>query len=261
MKLPSITTKQQEILQIIYKYRFIDRIQIQSFLGHKDKRRVSAWLKDLREKQYIEWIYDKDDFAEKTKPAIYFLSINGIRYLKTLERYPKEELSKRYKDSSRKQPFIARSLLIAVCCNTLADQTQYTFETEADYINPESDHHFLYELRPHLYFSKQKGETTTNYLLEVFDITTPRYMVKKRLKDYLEYLDYGEWEREMGDNEPPIVLLIFPTVAELIYAKRRTRRLLEDIDDSQIHIRLTTTDKIMTLGIKGEIWEVVGPAA
>ena len=83
MQLPKTTTKQQDILKLLYRYRFVDRIQIQVLMGHKDKRRIGAWLKDLREKHYIEWIYSTD-FAEKTKPAIYYLGINGIRLLRTL---------------------------------------------------------------------------------------------------------------------------------------------------------------------------------
>jgi hypothetical protein len=84
MKLPKITSKQQDIVELLYRYRFLNRIQIQSFMGHTDKRRVLAWLKDLREKQYVTWIYSTD-FTEKTKPAIYYLGLNGIRYLKTVE--------------------------------------------------------------------------------------------------------------------------------------------------------------------------------
>jgi hypothetical protein len=77
MKLSSITNKQQEILKLLYKYRFLNRIQIQQLMNHKDKKRVIVWLRDLRKKQYIEWIYSTD-FVEKTKPAIYYLSLNGM---------------------------------------------------------------------------------------------------------------------------------------------------------------------------------------
>ncbi len=81
----------------------------------------------------------------------------------------------------------------------------------------------LTELQPQLYFVKQSPKTKDSYLLEVFDPTTPRYKVKKRLKDYVTYLASGDWERETGDDEPPVVLIACPTVAELIYTKRRTR--------------------------------------
>jgi len=71
MKLPNITTKQEEILKLLYRYRFLNRIQIQALLNHKDKRRIIAWLSDLRSKGYVEWIYSTD-FTEKSKPAIYY---------------------------------------------------------------------------------------------------------------------------------------------------------------------------------------------
>ena len=52
MTIPYITPKQQEIPKLIYKFRFLNRIQIQTLLNHKDKRRINSWLKDLSEKEY-----------------------------------------------------------------------------------------------------------------------------------------------------------------------------------------------------------------
>src|SRR5579884_2239122 len=108
--LPPITTKQQEILKLLYRYRFLNRTQIQTLLNHKDKRRIISWLKDLREKQYVDWRYDATDFIAKSQPAIYYLSLNGIRYLRQLDIYPNEDLRKRYKEPNRTQVFIDRCL-------------------------------------------------------------------------------------------------------------------------------------------------------
>lgn len=97
MNLPKITNKQQLLTRLIHCYRFIERKQLQVLMGHTDKRRVSSWLKDLREKQFIDWFYDPDNPNEKPKPAIYFLGINGIRFLRESGDYPEDELRKRYK--------------------------------------------------------------------------------------------------------------------------------------------------------------------
>jgi hypothetical protein len=264
MTLPTITAKQQAILKLLYRYRFVDRIQIQALMHHKDKRRIGAWLKDLKDKGYIGWIYDGGDFAQKTKPAVYYLSLNGIRYLRTVGEYPPEELRKRYTESARKPAFISKCLLLVDCCLNLeaqiTDAVNYLSETEADYADPENEYHFLSELGPDLYFAKLVSTSdevvTSNYLLEVFDPTMPRYMVKKRLKDYVTFLMEGDWELETGDDGPPIVLLASPTKAELIYAKRRTRKLLEDVgDDEAIHIRFATVEQIRLQTITGKIWE------
>jgi hypothetical protein len=278
MTLSKITTKQQDIVKLLYKHRFLNRIQIQTLMGHKDYKTINVWLKDLRENHYLEWIYDANDFANKTKPAIYHIGLNGIRYLKTLDWHSIEELRKRYRESTRSQTFIDRCLLLADCCITLEQarneaefpQTWYFYETEVDYLDG-SYYHFLADselIRPHLCFSKEKYEggggdiqTTASYLLEVFDCTMPRYRIKKRLSNYVQYLEEGEWEDETEDNNPPTILLVCPTITDLIYAKRRTRGLIANIweyDDEErknIHIRFATADKLKEHGVIAKIWE------
>ncbi len=261
--LPTITTKQQEILKLIYRYRFLNRTHIQALLGHKDKRRIISWLKDLREKQYVDWHYDATDFIAKSKPAIYYLALNGIRYLREVGGYPSEELRKRYKEPGRTQVFIDRCLLVADCCIALraksGGELQYTWVLAADYADPDSEYGFLNELKSHLCFIKQDDEQTTGYLLEVLDPLMPRYAIRKRIKDYVEYVASGDWQDET-EYGPPIILIACPTVADLIYAKRRAKKELEDYDvdeDERSHIRFATVEKVKQLGVTARIWEEV----
>jgi hypothetical protein len=284
MKPPKITNKQETILHLLYRYRFLNRIQTQQFMGHTDKRRVLAWLKDLREKQYVMWIYSTD-FTEKTKPAIYYLGLNGIRYLKTVQwtteegttlpYYPAEELHKRYKEANRTKQFIDCSILIAACCLTLKAlnksdsmnatgkaKIHYTYVTEADYIDPDSRYHFLAThetLRANLLLMKWRGKTVTKrYLLEVFDPHLPQYRLRNRIKAYVKYLTDDEWE---GVDPQPTILLVLPTLYGLIYAKRKVRKLLLDeyyeADDipKDLHIRFTTTEQLQVQDITANIWE------
>ena len=249
-------------------------------MDHKDYKRINVWLKDLREKHYIEWIYNGDHFAEKTKPAIYYLGIDSIRLLKQqtnavnddVRSHSIEALRKRYREASRSQTFIDRCLLLGDCGINLrastANSKEYGYETEADFSDPNSGYHFLNDnelIHPHLLYEKQEhkktGTITTNYLLEVFDATLPRYRIKKRLSNYVEYLDDGEWQSETGDDKPPIILLVCPLTSDLIYAKRRTRGLLADIQDTDtdeedgLHIRFATVERLRDKGVTGKIWE------
>ncbi len=266
MQLPKTTTKQQDILKLLYRYRFANRIQLQEAMGHKNKRRIADWLKDLREKHYVEWIYSTD-FAEKTKPAIYYLGINGIRLLRTFDIYPPEELRKRYRESSRSADFIAKSVLLADCCLNLAakstDNLSYSFVTQADYADADNEHHFLAEeFKPDLCYerveqTKRGTVVVEDYLIVVFDAAAPHYMIRKRLKDYVTYLDEGGWRRRFDGSEL-MVHFACPSKAELIYAKRRTRILLENIGrDRKIHIRFATTEQVKREGVTGIIWEDV----
>jgi hypothetical protein len=244
-------------------------------MGHKDKRRVIAWLKDLRDKGYVEWIYSTN-FIEKSKPAIYYQGLNGIRYLKTVQSdddgtissiYPLEEVRKRYRDGQRSRIFIDHCLLVADCCIELEaanakqpSKVRYKYLAEADYLDPDSDYHFLAEhekLRPDLCIIKQQGQVTTNYLLEVIDATLPLYRLRFRLKAYVDYLSSYEWE---GEEPQPIILLVFPNLNDLIYAKRRIKKLLlDEYDEAEeipedIHLRLCTTEKLREHGITSDVW-------
>jgi hypothetical protein len=280
MKLQSITRKQTDILELIYQYRFLNRIQIQTLLKHKDYKRINVWLKDLTEQQYLERIYT-NDFVGRTKPAIYYLGINGIRHLKTYndwyELYPEVELRKRYRESDRSQTFIDKCLLIADCTIRLEQArndvdwpySHYFYETEADYMR-ESFYHFLTEtepaIHPDLCFCEMVyegfGDETTkhSYLLEIFDATLPKYRPKKRLQDYITYLseEAAEWQEQSLSDSLPIILLVYPRTTDLIYAKRRTRGILADSwdeDTERPHIRFTTIEKLKAYGVLGDIWE------
>jgi len=295
--LPRLTKRQQEILKLLYRFRFLDRIQIQAFLGHKDPKTINLWLRDLRAKGYVEWIYSTH-FAEKTKPAVYYLGLNGVRHLRTLTRtskdendetvvlpaYPPEELRKRYKEPTRSQTYIDRCILIAGCCTAFeqADaeneaknkKIRRYYQTEADYLLERSYYHFILEselIQPSLVFCKDKldnegkeEETLESYLLEVFDPTLPRYRMKKRLGDYVKYLDDegSEWREQTDTEKLPIVLFVCPRTTDLIYAKRRTRKLIADAwywegdDTEKPRIRFTTVEKMKKCGmLSEEIWE------
>lgn len=297
MTLPKLTKKQQEILRLLYKFRFLNRIQIQAFLGHKDPKTINMWLRDLRSKGYVEWIYSTH-FAEKTKPAIYYLNLNGVRYLRTLTitnkdgddgetvvspYYPPEELRKRYKEPTRSQTFIDRCVLIADCALALeredaanearGKKLRYYYQTEADYLLERSYYHFVLDIddgliQPQLIFCQDKlgeqEETIISYILEVFDPTLPRYRMKKRLGDYVKFLDEegSEWQDETSTEQLPIVLIVCPRMSDLIYAKRRTRGLIaktwewEGDDVERPRVRFTTVEKLKQSGVLGkEIWE------
>ncbi|MCA9348327.1 replication-relaxation family protein, partial [Candidatus Saccharibacteria bacterium] len=208
-----------------------------------------------------KWQYDLNDFISKSKPAIYYLSLNGIRHLKSLDRYPNTELKKRYKDGTRSESFINQSILIADCCITLESSNTehiiYNYVLEADYLDPNSTYHYLNDLGPSLYFTKtikdknSNDDTAVQYLLEIFNETTPRYKVKRKLEMYIELVEEDETNQQ-------IVLLAFPSVSELLYAKRRVKLLSENLDeDTTSKIRFATTDKIKQVGVAGEIWEEV----
>ncbi len=267
MNRPKITPKQTEILNLLATHRFLSRAQIQQFLGHKDHHRINVWLKDLRQKQYIQWIYSTD-FYEKSKPAMYFLDSNGLRYLKQNGSYSGAEIRQRYGDKNRSKTFIDHCLCVAECCLVLKHDsnadTQYSFVTKTEYEKEDSGYAFLEDSKPDLLYTRQmrsaKNPGYTNYLLEIFDSTLPRYRINKRLKNYVKFVSEGSWEAEMDELLPPTILLVCPTLDDMIRIKRRLKLLLADMwdeDRARIHIKCTTLQELRDDGVNGSIWETV----
>jgi hypothetical protein len=46
--LPKITTKQNNILNYLYKFYFLNTNQLQKLLNHKNPQKIQKWLKDLK---------------------------------------------------------------------------------------------------------------------------------------------------------------------------------------------------------------------
>lgn len=106
MIIPYITPKQQQIPKLIYKFRFLNRLQIQRLFNHKYHKRIIDWLNDLVKKEYLEKVPKANSFEERTKLTVYRIGINGIRFLKTQNNFYQEIIRKLYKDKDRSDNFI-----------------------------------------------------------------------------------------------------------------------------------------------------------
>jgi hypothetical protein len=116
MKSVSLTSKQLEILILLYRFRFLDRYHIQRFLDHKQPRRTNSWLKDLTEKGLVGRIYSRK-FGENTKPSVYYLNTKARWVLKGKEEIKEEIneplLNRIYREKHRSKRFIDHNLFLA----------------------------------------------------------------------------------------------------------------------------------------------------
>jgi len=103
---------------------------------------------------------------------------------------------------------------------------------------------------------KSRSSHTYN-LLTVFETTLPRYSIRKILRNYFIFYQSSEWENMTGKTFP-IVLFICSTKTDLIYAKRYTKKLMQDYQNpTNLHIKFLTVDEVKKFGIIGEIGEEV----
>lgn len=258
MTTPPITNKQQEILILLYQFRFLNRLQIQAHLKHKDYKTINLWLKDLKDKEYIGRIYSTK-VPESMKPAIYYLALNGIRYLKTIG-YQQKELKPLYSEKERAENFIAKHVLLADIWldlqNKSNDKTMWAAATASDLTDPDYKYHFLAELGPDLVFVKKTKNMNMYYLLEIFESKLPFYSIRKKIRNYFDFYFYNAWEDNTSEDFPTL-LFVCPDLSTLISAKRYARKLLAEYDDIDMKMQFAENIKMQEAGVTGEIWEEV----
>jgi hypothetical protein len=260
MTLPPLTKQQQAILVLIYHHRFLSRIHIQAFLNHKNKKTINTWLPDLVTKDYLKRIYEPKSFIAKTEPAIYYLGLNGIRYLERLSAPDLKELRKRYKDSTRTTEFIQECLLLADISLSYEAKNStaaglYRAYTSTEVTEEISPYHFLIDIHPHLVLV---GETNTHLkvsLLELIPPVSAKRTVYRRIRNYIAFYESGEWE-EHADCPFPNILFVCPNLTTLISAKQYVKRLKEAEEFPQeLSLWFTTIALIKQHAVTGEIWE------
>lgn len=256
----SITNKQQQILLLLYRFRFLNRTQIQTLLNHKDPKRINEWLKDLKQKEYIEKVNTTNQ-KENTKPTICFIGKKGISFLRSQKNCSQVIIRKLYRENERSDNFMSQCIFLADIYLDLKNQSQknksFVVETKSDIINPDSIFHSLIELDLQIAFLKKDVAKTEYFILQIFDLTLPVYSVKKCLKNYIDFYFQNTWEDDTGKTFP-IVLIICANKFKLISTKRLTKKLLNNYQNPEdFHIRFTTLEEIKKHGITSEIWEAI----
>lgn len=238
-----ITNKQKEILLLLYRFRFLNRLQLQQLLNHTTYKRINLWLKDLTEKEYTTRIF-KRSWTENSVPAKYYIAKHGIRFLKTQPDTKQEYLKKLYREKDRSQLFIDRCLFIAdiylrYLKDSLHDSPAQSFYTQSDY-TPTS---IIRDIHPDFVILTGKEDTQHFALYQLFPEGVPRYAVRKRIEQYMTFLTEGE-----GSDLPSSLYFIIQPEALYKYITRHIQKLLED-ESINIPIYLATYDQVAQHGI------------
>ncbi len=253
-KLPAITKKQETIILLLFRFRFLNRIQIQKLLNHQYASKINTWLKDLTEKKYISRSYETK-FPDNLKPAVYHLDKYGITFLKNKNGDDAKALKKFYKENDRTDNFIECSLLLTDIYLEVQsrndDKVQSITQVKSDYPSHPLKN-LLCDLKPHAYIAQKKGGKTKRYFLEI-TADLPVLRLRQRTKKYLNFYQSNEWEAETGKAFPAI-LIVCPNNRVLAYIKHYLKTQFAKLDEPDLTIHLTTADKVKDRGITGDIW-------
>lgn len=255
-----ITKKQQKIISLIPRFRFLNSSHIQVLLHHKFRPHINRWLNGLTKNQYIKKIYDEGIIGKNKKPAAFFMDNNGIRFIKERGLYP-SLIHRLYWDKKRSETFINHCLMIATICCELEQKTtlavSYSYTTKSDFADTDHKFHFLETITTDLTYSKKEtGRKTKYYLLELFDERFPKYRLRNRIRKYIDYYYSNEWENNTSLRFP-ILLFVFETNERMYYTKRYTTSLFEDGKPKGLSMLFATADDVRAYGVTGQIWEPI----
>lgn len=246
---PKIKLKQKQIdiLQLIYKFRFLNRTQIQKLLDHKYHSKILTWLNELSKEKYIVRDYDRTIAG---KPAVYFLGTAGRKELLGKDNIKANLLKRVYQEKRTSQIFRNHCMIIADIYISLLELTKkynakLKYYTKADL----TDIKFLPLPHPDVYFSIEEKTITKRYFLEIFDEYPSNKWVFKRVQQYFHYYEKQYWQ-DHNTNPFPEIIFVYGDLKTKQNLEIMIKRRLEDVEN--ISLSLISNEQIKLNGLRKE---------
>jgi hypothetical protein len=206
-----LNTEQLEVLELLFRFRFASSELIAQYFGKKSGVFMHKRLKILQEQGFIGRRFDSN-YRIQGKPAAYYLSPEGARKLQPHRESEKKDainIKSLYKEKSVSESFIEHSLDMFAAYNQLKAfyGDSLRFFTKAE-LNHERFSYFPRPL-PDAFLSLKGGGETKRFFLDLFDAAIPAFALNRRIKQYIDYCENGEWDATGSDF--PVVLVICET--------------------------------------------------
>jgi len=252
--------RQEQIILYLYRFRFLNRSHIQQLLNHKHFNRIIIWLNRLTTEHYIHKYYNPKTV---TIAAQYSLGSKSRTYLlqKSEEKgstiQPKL-LNRIWREHTLSEQFHIHCLFIADIYLSLVSLVKKThailyFFTKTDLYG----HDYILNPHPDAYVAiKERNGKMKRYFLDIFDSLPPRMILRRRVKQYVDYFDDNTWQ-EATKHPFPQIILICPDDRSKRYLYMYIQKILEYSD---VVFFLTTWDAVKTKGMRKEVFEKVEEA-
>lgn len=253
----SLNNKQIYTLKLIYKFRFINSTLLADYRGIS---RISSnkSLKVLLDKGYIGTRYEKS-YKLQGKGPRYYLTTMGIRVLKakTDLRLSRLTIANLYRNNLVTDVFIEHSLDVMTVVMALKAKYPETFNI---YTRTElGNYEYFPKPKPDLYLNRIKLSTKlpNEYMLDIFT-DVPPYVIRYRIKEYLQHYDSGDWEADAETDYPALLIVCPDEKSEKQLLKYLARKLDNEgiyIDDLNFYI--TSIDILTNPDRDKDIWKSV----
>ena len=240
--------RQLQILMLLYRFRFLNRTQIQKLLNHKNHTLVIHWLNELVKTKHIV-----SEFKRQlgNVPSVYFLGTNGRKELLNRTDIKKKLLKRVYQEKKASSSFKNHCMAVADIYLSLLTLTQknkanLSFYTTVDL----TDMKYLPLPHPNAFFSIQQKEFTKKYFLDVFNPQASEKWLYKRVKQYFKYYEEQYWQDHNKNQFPEIIFAWFDEKTK----KTLIKYIKKSLDyEENINFSLTSVEEIKTKGISKDI--------
>jgi len=247
-----ITKKQIELLDYLYKFYFLNTNQFQKLCHHKKPQTVQKWLKDLKDKGYIN-IHktNENKFIAKTQPTIYYLDKLARQKLKSNQKYDIKILNRVYRKKTLSNEFIKNSILIAdIYINLLS---QIKTKEKLYFFTRTNLKGFDYFPQPPIdaYIAVKTQKNTRRSFLILINSKIPWRTIDQRMRDYVAYSYDNQWSDYSLDPLPSFFI---------VCPNKTTQKHLYSVIENEfpaISFYLTIKETIQELGFMTNIWEKV----
>ncbi len=239
--------RQIEILELTFRFRFLNTTHIQNLLNHKSKDKIIKWLNELVENHYLFKFYQQQ---VPSIPALYCLDKESINYFRAKEI--EEKLLKRiYKEKTLSVKFRTHCLLLVHIYISLQSLVKTTKATLTFYTKTDLDNiNHLIEPAPDSYFIiTEKNKMKKRYFLEAYEPYKPWKTYKWRVRQYINYHKSDDWQDNTKKPFPELIL-ICPTKEIQNWLAKQIKKLRRTVEPK---IYLSTWEEIHKFGISIQV--------
>lgn len=240
-----LNSDQLIVIGLLFRFRFGTTEYFAWRFNKPSGKHIQKRLNILEQQGYIAKHYDKS-YKLQGKPAAYYLLPKAAKLLQT--KYPDgvtdQAIKNRYKDKDASEQFITHSLAIVDVYRQLRIlyDTRLTMYAKIDL----SLDQFCYfpKWLPDAFVTLKGGAKGSGkerqFFLDVFEETTPFFVLIRRIKSYLTYAQSDLWESET-DTPLPAILMVCETEGTQKRLRRRIKKELDELWDDELATFYTTT--------------------
>lgn len=235
-----LTKKQQDILGLLYRFRFTTSEQLSQALGIS-KSVMNKRLQLMVEMGYLGRRFSAEDKLAG-KHARYFLGSKGLKVLKKLDtKFNSATLRNMRKENTVSEQFAEYSLGIFDFYNSLRSlhRERLHFFTRSQLANK---YDYFADFMPGAYGRLETDKGDKDYFLEYLQNSKPFFTHVRRIKQYSDYFDSGEWEAGTDSSFPKVLLVCDDPVLQKRLLKKSSAILAEADDDLRFYVTTKHSD-------------------